>query len=213
MALKWGDRVLETTTTTGTGAIALAAAITGYQRFSGVCSVADTCYYAIFAVDANGNPSGDWETGLGTYSSANTLTRTTVHASTNAGAAVSFAAGTKYVMLTPTASHVSALHSQIAPSTQSGTSYTAVLGDAGAYIQFTNVAAVAFTIPPNSSVAFTVGTVITVEQNGAGTVTLTPGSGVTLNSRGALLGTAGQYAVAQVKKVATDVWTVIGDVA
>lgn len=100
-----------------------------------------------------------------------------------------------------------------APSTQSGTSYTAVLGDAYGYIQFTNAAAVAFTIPPNSSVAFAVGTVITVEQNGAGTITLTPDTGVTLNSRAALLDTAGQYAVAQLKKVATNTWTVIGDVA
>jgi hypothetical protein len=101
----------------------------------------------------------------------------------------------------------------IAPTTQSGTSYTAVLGDAGGYIQFTNGAAIAFTIPPNASVAFAIGTVITIEQNGAGTVTLTPGAGVTLNSRGALLASAGQYAVAQVKKVATNTWTVIGDVA
>jgi hypothetical protein len=107
----------------------------------------------------------------------------------------------------------------IVPTTQSGTSYTAVLGDAPAaqnymgYIQFTNAAAIAFTIPPNASVAFPIGTTIAIEQDGAGVVTLTPGAGVTLNSRGNLLDTAGQYAVAQVKKVATNVWTVIGDVA
>jgi Major tropism determinant N-terminal domain len=108
----------------------------------------------------------------------------------------------------------------IVPTTQSGTSYTAVLGDAPAaqnymgYIQFTNAAAIAFTIPPNASVAFPIGTTIAVEQTTAGgIITLTPGAGVTLNSRGALLATAGQYAVAQVKKVATNTWTVIGDVA
>lgn len=104
MALKWGDRVAETSTTTGTGAFTLAAALTGYRRFSAVCSTNDTIYYVIFAVDANGNPSGDWETGLGTYSSADTLTRTTPVASTNGGAAVNFAAGTKWVLLTPIAS-------------------------------------------------------------------------------------------------------------
>lgn len=105
MALRFADRILETTTTTGTGAIALAAAVTGYRRFADApgMTTGDTCYYSIFAVDSNGNPSGDWETGLGTYSSANTLTRTTPQASTNGGAAVNFAAGTKYVMLTPTA--------------------------------------------------------------------------------------------------------------
>lgn len=109
MALIWNDRVLETSTTTGTGAFTLAAAVTGYQRFSAAMSTNDTCYYAIFAVDANGNPSGDWETGLGTYSGANTLTRTTVQQSTNADAAVNFGAGTKYVMLTPTGAFVGAL--------------------------------------------------------------------------------------------------------
>lgn len=103
MALQIKDRVAETSTTTGTGAFALAAAITGFQRFSAVCSVSDTIYYVAYAVDSNGNPSGDWECGLGTYSSANTLTRTTVHASTNSNNAVSFGAGTKYVLADATA--------------------------------------------------------------------------------------------------------------
>lgn len=98
-------------------------------------------------------------------------------------------------------------------STQAGTSYTAVLGDANTYIRFTNAAAVVFTIPPNASVAFPLDTVISVEQAGAGAVTLTPGSGVTLNSRGGLLQTGGQYAVCQLKKIGTNTWTVIGDVA
>jgi hypothetical protein len=96
-------------------------------------------------------------------------------------------------------------------STQSGTSYTAVLGDAGTYIQFTNGSSITFTIPPNSSVAFPIGTVIEMEQNGAGALTLAPGSGVTINSRGADLTLAGQYAVAAVKKVATNIWTLAGD--
>lgn len=100
-----------------------------------------------------------------------------------------------------------------APSTQSGTSYTAVIGDAQGYILFTNGAAITFTIPPNADVAFEVGTTISFEQNGAGAVTVAPGSGVTINSRGSLLDSAGQYAVAQLKKVGTNVWTLIGDVA
>lgn len=106
MALIVADRVAETSTTTGTGALALAAAITGFQRFSAVCTTSDTIYYVIVAVDANGNPSGDWECGLGTYSSANTLTRTTPQASTNANAAVNFAAGTKHVYAGATAAYL-----------------------------------------------------------------------------------------------------------
>lgn len=93
------DRVLESTTSTGTGTIALAAAITGFRRFSAVCAVADTVPYLIEAIDATGQPTGDYEYGIGTYSSANTLTRTTVLGSSNAGAAVNFAAGTKNVAL------------------------------------------------------------------------------------------------------------------
>lgn len=90
------DRVKETTTTTGTGAITLAGAATGFRAFSSVMtSPSDTCYYAI--VD---NTTGDWETGTGTYSASNTLTRTTVSRSSNSNAAVSFAAGTKDVYIT-----------------------------------------------------------------------------------------------------------------
>jgi hypothetical protein len=93
------DRVLENTTTTGTGALALTAAVTGFRRFNAVCATNDTVPYFLEAVDANGVPTGDWETGVGTYSAANQLTRTTVLASSNAGAAVNLAAGTKYVAL------------------------------------------------------------------------------------------------------------------
>lgn len=103
MALQWKDRVLETSTTTGTGDFTLAGAVTGFRTFASVCSTSDTAYYYIEGVDANGIPTGEWETGLGTYSGANKLTRTTVLASSNAGSAVSFSAGTKRVGLTATA--------------------------------------------------------------------------------------------------------------
>lgn len=93
------DRVKETTTTTGTGALTLSGAMTGFRAFSAVCSVGDTCRYGIQAVDSNGLPTGDWEVGYGTYSASNTLTRTTVVDSSNAGSAVSFSAGTKQVWI------------------------------------------------------------------------------------------------------------------
>jgi VCBS repeat-containing protein len=106
MALVVADRVLETTTTTGTGALALLGAVTGYRAFDDVCANNDTAYYVAWAVDANGNPSGDWEAGLGTFTDTDTLTRTTPAASSNAGAAVDFAAGTKHVMLSATAGYL-----------------------------------------------------------------------------------------------------------
>jgi hypothetical protein len=97
VALIKADRVKETSTSTGTGTIALAGAATGYRAFSAVCAVGDTLYYAIAHQTA-----GEWEVGLATYSAANTLTRTTVHASSNANAAVNFSAGTKDVFLSVT---------------------------------------------------------------------------------------------------------------
>lgn len=107
MALIVADRVVETSATTGTGAFTLAGAVLGYRTFASVCSTNDTVPYCIEALDANGNLTGDWEVGLGTYSGVNTLTRTTVQASSNAGAAVNFPAGSKRVSLDATASFLS----------------------------------------------------------------------------------------------------------
>jgi hypothetical protein len=98
-----------------------------------------------------------------------------------------------------------------AVSTQTGTTYTAVLGDANTFIRFSNASAITFTIPPNSSVAFPVGTVIEMAQTGAGALSVAAGSGVTINSRSSDLTLAGQYAVAFVKKVDTDTWIMNGD--
>ena len=96
MALVVADRVKETTTTTGTGAISLAGAATNFRTFSSVLSNADTTYYAI-----GDNANFAFEVGLGTYaSSGNTITRTTVLSSSNSNSAVNFGAGSKDVILT-----------------------------------------------------------------------------------------------------------------
>ena len=101
----------------------------------------------------------------------------------------------------------------IALNAQTGTSYTAVLGDDGKLVTCDNASAIALTIPPNSSVAFGIGTQINVMQLGAGQVTITAGAGVTLRSAGTRLKTNGQYAVATCCKIATDTWVVIGNLA
>ena len=96
MALVVKDRVKETTTSTGTGAISLAGAQPNFRTFSSVLSNADTTYYAI--ID---NTNLAFEVGLGTYAtSGNTITRTTVLSSSNSNSAVNFSAGTKDVLLT-----------------------------------------------------------------------------------------------------------------
>jgi hypothetical protein len=97
------DNVVETSTTTGLGDITLAGAVTGFFAFSQVCSVGDTFYYQIEAIDGSGNRTGAQECGLGTYSALNTLTRTLVQSSSNANAAVNFGAGTKRCMIAKTA--------------------------------------------------------------------------------------------------------------
>lgn len=96
MALVVADRVKETTTSTGTGAITLAGAQANFVAFSAVLSDGDTTFYAI--VDDNNLA---WEVGVGTYASAgNTVTRTTVLASSNAGSAVNLQTGTKEIFVT-----------------------------------------------------------------------------------------------------------------
>jgi hypothetical protein len=101
MAYIVADRVKETTTVTGTGPATLAGAASGYRSFASQLSIGDTCAYVI----VNSNAS-EWETGIGTYSAVNTLTRTTIQASTNANAAVVFTAGTKDVFMAPTANTI-----------------------------------------------------------------------------------------------------------
>ena len=100
MAFITADRVLDSSTSIGTGAFVVSGTpAAGYQTFSSVMSINDTCYYSI-----QGQTTSEWEVGLGTYSSANTLTRTTIYSSSNAGSAVTFSAGTKNVFMTMAAS-------------------------------------------------------------------------------------------------------------
>jgi hypothetical protein len=92
---------------------------------------------------------------------------------------------------------------------QTGTSYTLVLGDAPKFVTMTNASASTLTVPPNSSVAFPVGTIIEGAQLGAGQVTLTPGSGVTINGTPGLK-VAAQYGTFGLLKTATDTWLAYG---
>ena len=93
---------------------------------------------------------------------------------------------------------------------QTGTTYTFVLADSGKICEFANASAVTVTVPPNSSVAFPVGTQIEVTQTGAGKVTLAQGSGVTITSLASYKAIAGQYASATLYKRATDEWQLSG---
>lgn len=92
--------------------------------------------------------------------------------------------------------------------------YTLALTDVGKLIGMNKATAVTLTVPPNSSVAFPIGTTtIDIGQYGAGQVTITPGSGVTIRSSGAKLKLTGQYSGATLQKIGTDEWWAFGDLS
>ena len=93
--------------------------------------------------------------------------------------------------------------------------YTAVLTDQyQTLVPMNKATAVAFKIPTNASVAFPVGTAITILNKGAGAVTIsavTSGT-TTVLSAGATAAspTLAQYKTAVCIKTATDTWYVVG---
>ena len=94
MAFVVNDRVKETSTTTGTGTLSLAGAVSGFQTFVAGIGNSNVTYYAIV------NDSGtEFEIGIGTVTDASpdTLSRTTILESSNSDSAVDFSAGTKTV--------------------------------------------------------------------------------------------------------------------
>ena len=101
MALVINDRVKESSTTSGTGTISLAAVVTGFEGFVAGIATGNTTYYTIF-----NQGTTEWEVGLGTVTDAatDTLSRDTIISSSNGDAAVSFTSGTKDVFCTLPAS-------------------------------------------------------------------------------------------------------------
>ena len=92
----FADRVKDTTTTTGTGNITLSGtAPTGFVSFN--TAFGTTGQRFAYCIDAG---TAEWEVGIGYLSASTTLVREEVTASSNAGAAVNFSAGTKTVFNT-----------------------------------------------------------------------------------------------------------------
>jgi hypothetical protein len=102
--------------------------------------------------------------------------------------------------------------SELATSAQTA-SYTLVAADKAKMVEMNVASANTLTVPLNSSVAFPVGTQITVLQTGAGQTTITPATvGVTINGTpGLKLRT--QWSSATLIKRATDTWVLIGDLS
>tara|TARA_R110000822_G_scaffold263345_2_gene387647 strand:+ start:443 stop:790 length:348 start_codon:yes stop_codon:yes gene_type:complete len=109
------DRVKEASSTTGLGDFTLDGAESSFQAFGTVLNVGDKTYYTI-----TDSVTGAWEVGLGTYSGANTLTRTQVYSSSNSNSLVNFGAGIKSVFITYTA--------RVSVTTPEATAFAIALG-------------------------------------------------------------------------------------
>lgn len=99
------------------------------------------------------------------------------------------------------------------PNTYTGTTYTFALTDQDTFIQANNGSAQDFTVPVNASVAFPIGTEIDLQSIGTGLLSIVAAGGVTIISKSGLLTLSAQYSAATLKKVATNTWTLIGDLS
>jgi hypothetical protein len=225
MAFVMKDRVMELSTTTGSGALTLAGAYTtGFRAFSSVMSNADTTRVFVEAVDANANPSGDWFVGPATYSSG-TLTLGTPEASST-GSAITWAAGNKRVVMDASAAYLASLTSttgllpanNLSDVSSAATSRTNLgllrlvsffftTTPTASEVLALYVAADAFTLPANlSGSKVNVGTNATatfaldLQQNGTtiGTISIATSGTATLTTTS---GTAKSVAVGDVLKV------------
>jgi hypothetical protein len=145
-----------------------------------------------------------------------TLTNKTISAASNTLTGVTTLTGTETLtnktltsptITTPAISGgtvVYALNAQAA-------SYTLVLTDASKVLPVSNASANNVTVPPNSSVAFPIGSVVTLIQTGAGQTTIVAGAGVTIQSEGSRLKLKGQYAATTLLKTDTDTWVAFGN--
>ena len=101
----------------------------------------------------------------------------------------------------------------VAVNAQTGTSYTPVLGDGNnTLVTLSNASAITLTIPPNSSVAYPVGTSIDILQTSTGQVTIAAGSGVTVNATPGLKLRA-QWSSAVLIQRSANTWVLIGDLS
>ena len=89
-------------------------------------------------------------------------------------------------------------------NTQTGTTYTAVLLDAGKTVTLSNASAVTLTIPAQASVSWADNTQLNFLNLGAGTVTVTPAAGVTINGTPLTLATSKGGSLV---RTASNTWT------
>jgi len=96
-------------------------------------------------------------------------------------------------------------------NSQTGSTYTLVLGDQGDHVYFNGGSTATLTVPTNASVAFPTGTVILVVNDNSGALTIS-GAGVTFQLANGATGnrTVATKGMATLLKVATNTWYVSG---
>ncbi len=152
----------------------------------------NTTYWSVLASKGTDGTNGEV-----TLSTAQTLTNKTISASNNT---LTGPDGTNQVG-----------YLNAPQNSQSGSTYTLVLGDAGKNVYFTSGSTATLTVPTNASVAFPTGTTILVLNNNSGALTIS-GAGVTFQLANGATGnrTVATKGMASLLKVATDTWWVTG---
>jgi len=192
----------------GTGTFALTSDIT----FSNV--VDDTTPQLGGQLDVNGQAIGDGTRELLTFTEDGSAVNhiNIENEATGAGPILSAAGDDTNVNLHLKAKGTGQVVAESTLNSQTGTSYTAVLGDASKLITMNNASANTLTIPQNSSVAFPIGTKIDIVQLGAGQTTVTEDSNMNIR-RTPTLKLRAQYSGATCIKIATNEWVLVGDLA
>ena len=99
----------------------------------------------------------------------------------------------------------------VTTNAQTGTTYTLALTDKNKLVTLNNASAITVTVPTNAAVAYSTGSIVNLQQIGAGQVTVVGDTGVTVNGTGTK--TRVQWSAASLLKTATNTWTLIGDLA
>lgn len=102
--------------------------------------------------------------------------------------------------------------SNVTENAQTGTTYTLALSDAGKLVTMSNSSSNTLTVPPNSSVAFPIGSRVDLVQYGSGQTTISAGGvGVEIRSFDGNNKLSGQYAGATLWKRGENEWVLIGN--
>lgn len=204
MSRIFADRVMQTTTSTGTGNITPSGTIPGFESFSTWMTDGDTFDYVIYAVDSAGAPTGDWETGLGTWS-AGAIVRSVFYNSST-GSAISFAAGPKYVAQTVTGYTAEQANlSSVNFGFGLASNLLSNVHDKG-FIKFSYAGAKALTVPTDVSDPFNYSFMAFLFNATAGDLTVTPSGGVTITGSTMVIP---QYAGAILQCEAADTWSLV----